>query len=320
MNGAKIARQLWAQLWEDYRQRVSYARIYEEMIREALGTVANDHIAWRSLRLSVNGVNLGIPYIAEMAEALGYEMAGEYEFRDRHLYARHYRHPEAETGDLPKLFISELVVEELPAEIAEAIVETVKTARFDRPNIEQILKTTSETEISSLLSSLFRSNPNNTLSSSPLPITASPRHRVHPWQPPKKSILEAINAVSQYGAWVLLHGYAVNHFTGYVNRQNTSQYPDIESTAKGLAARGVPMKEEIEGDAGTGLQQTATQAVVENVTVLDDRTGEPIQIPWTYAYYEIAQRHLVEVAPGRRELFDGFLGNQARHLFEMTRV
>ena len=80
------------------------------------------------------------------------------------------------------------------------------------------------------------------------------------------------------------------------------------------------MKAEIEGDAGTGLQQTATQAVVENVTVLDDRTGEPIQIPWTYAYYEIAQRHLVEVAPGRRELFDGFLGNQARHLFEMTRV
>jgi hypothetical protein len=44
-----------------------------------------------------------------------------------------------------------------------------------------------------------------------------------------------------------------------------------------------------------------------------------MQIPWTYAYYEIAQRYLVEVAPGKQELFQAFLGKNAQQLFEMTR-
>ncbi len=50
-----------------------------------------------------------------------------------------------------------------------------------------------------------------------------------------------------------------------------------------------------------------------------DTSGELIQIPWTYAYYEIAERALVEVTSGQRELFKGFLSPQARNLFEMTR-
>ena len=63
----------------------------------------------------------------------------------------------------------------------------------------------------------------------------------------------------------MLHGYAVNHFTGYVNRQNTAEYPDIDSTACGLAKLGVPMKAEIEGNDIIGLRQTATYAVNEMV-------------------------------------------------------
>jgi hypothetical protein len=59
-------------------------------------------------------VNLGIDYLGQLAEALGYEAAGEYSFPESHLYARHYRHPQQEEFDLPKLFISELIVDELP--------------------------------------------------------------------------------------------------------------------------------------------------------------------------------------------------------------
>ncbi|MHC5830660.1 MAG: 2-oxoadipate dioxygenase/decarboxylase family protein, partial [Nostoc sp.] len=87
-------------------------------------------------------------------------------------------------------------------------------------------------------------------------------------------------------------GYAVNHFTGYVNSQNTPEYPDIETTAAGLANLGVPMKAEIEGNIACGLRQTATQAATEMVTVLDDNSGAEIQIPWTYAYYESLERYL----------------------------
>lgn len=81
----------------------------------------------------------------------------------------------------------------------------------------------------------------------------------------------------------------------------------------------MPRKAEIEGSRDIGLLQTATCAVTEMVTALDDSSGEVIQIPWTYAYYEIAERHQVEVAPGKQALFEAFLGQNAQNLFEMTR-
>jgi hypothetical protein len=271
-----IAQQLWDTLWEDYSQRVPYARMYQKMIEDAGGSIANDHIAFRSLRLTTQNTNLGIPYLAKIIEPLGYKATGEYQFPESHLFARHYEH----SDDLPKVFISELIVDELPEAIAQDIHTSVATANL--------------TPVSYIF------------------------HR--PWLPPKKSIVEKVNAVSQYGAWVLIHGYCVNHFTGYVNRQNTPQYPDIEQTALGLAKLGIPMKAEIEGSYNTGLRQTATKAVTEMVSVQDDETLEIIQIPWTYAYYEIAERHLVLTENGEKILFSGFLDSQAKNLFEMTRL
>jgi hypothetical protein len=306
MKEIQIARQLWEHLWQDYSYRVKYARIYQQMIEEAGGKIANDHIAFRSLRLIVDRpkgkINLGIPYVANIIEALGYQVAGEYEFPDQYLFARHYRHPQQDHFDLPKLFISELIVDNLPPSITQQIEQTVSSGNFFHlPNLKnKIEKASTEIEVEQIVEQLQSAF-------------------VRPWEPPKRSVVEAVNAFSQYGAWILLHGYAVNHFTGYVNRQNTSSYPDIETTARGLAERGIPMKDYIEGSLGSGLRQTATKAVTEMVTVKDDLTGESIQIPWTYAYYEIAERNKVEVAPGQQALFEGFLGSQARNLFEMTR-
>ena len=52
------------------------------------------------------------------------------------------------------------------------------------------------------------------------------------------------------------------------------------------------MKKEIEGEKGTKLRQSSTEAAVVSVPVKDGmRTAE---IPWTYAYFEIAERHGLE--------------------------
>ncbi|MFS0519053.1 DUF1338 domain-containing protein [Nostoc sp. UIC 10607] len=299
----EIALNLWKLLWQEYSARVNHARTYQQMITAAGGTVTNDHIAFRSLRLLVDTpqgqVNLGIDYLAQLAEALGYEAAGEYNFAQTHLYARHYRHPQQEEIHLPKLFISELIVDELPANIAQLISKTVSSIPDKLTSPLSILKQDGNVEtIAKQFQQVF----------------------TRPWLPPQRSVVEEVNEVTQYGAWVLLHGYGVNHFTGYVNGQNTPQYPDIDSTASALANLGVPMKAEIEGNVACGLRQTATQAVTEMVTVLDDNSGTETQIPWTYAYYEIAQRYLVEVEPGKQVLFDAFLGSNAQQLFEMTRL
>jgi hypothetical protein len=299
----EIVVNLWKLLWQEYSARVNHARTYQQMITAAGGTVANDHIAFRSLRLLVDTpqgkVNLGIDYLAQLAEALGYLAAGEYTFGQTHLYARHYCHPQQEEFNLPKLFISELIVDELPANIAQLIIKTVSSIPNELTSPLTLLQKDANIEtIAKQLQQIF----------------------TRPWQPPRRSVVEQVNQVTQYGAWVLLHGYAVNHFTGYVNGQNTPEYPDIDTTADGLANLGVPMKAEIEGNVACGLRQTATQAVTEMLTVLDDNSGAEIQIPWTYAYYEIAQRYLVEVESGKQVLFDAFLGSNAQELFEMTRL
>ncbi len=297
MKSIEIANRLWDSLWQDYSHRVEYARIYQQTIQEAGHSIANDHIAFRSLGLTVNQsgekINLGIPYLAQIIEALGYIEAGQYEFPERYLKACHYRHPEQNRFNLPKLFISELVVDALPAALTRQIEETVSSGRFfHQPNLNEWLTTESPEAIVTQLQTVF----------------------ARPWQPPKRSLVEAVNAVTQYGAWVLLHGYAVNHFTGYINHHHTSIYSNIESTAQALAERGIPMKNEIEGSLGSGLRQTATVAVTEMVEVWEDTSDRLSQIPWTYAYYELAERNLVE-----GKLFEGFLNAQANNLFAMTK-
>ncbi len=301
MKPAEIAQQLWNLLWQDYRDRVTYARIYQQMIEEAGGSIANDHIAFRTLRLNIdqNGhsVRLGIPYLAKIAEALGYQQAGEYHFPEQFLYAHHYAHPDQNNYDLPKLFISELIVDDLPEDAANLIKETVQSGDFSwYPDFRSSINTLDQQTLLTQLAHLFK----------------------RPWQPPKKFMIEQVNAVSQYGAWVMLYGYSVNHFTGYVNRHQTAKYQTIEQTIAGLTNLGVPMKSSIEGSIESGLCQTATQAAIEPAWVEDD-TGKLIQIPWPYAYYEIAERHQIKNSAGDSVLFGGFLSAQAKQLFEMTR-
>jgi hypothetical protein len=306
MKTAEIAHQLWNLLWQNYRDRVTYARIYQQMIEEAGGSIANDHIAFRTLRLTINqagrSMQLGIPYLAKIVAALGYQPAGEYHFPAQFLYARHYVHPEQDNYDLPKLFISELIVDDLPENVATLIKETVQNGEFP---LSADLWPPAAIEASELERQVL--------------LTKLAQLFSRPWSPPQQSAVEQVNAISQYGAWVMIHGYSVNHFTGYVNCHHTTKYQTITQTSAGLTHLGVPMKSEIEGSMESGLCQTATQAVIEQVWVQDDATGTLQQIPWPYAYYEIAERHHIKNASGDAVLFTGFLSNQAQQLFEMTR-
>jgi len=77
------------------------------------------------------------------------------------------------------------------------------------------------------------------------------------------------------------------------------------------------MKETIEGEKGSKLQQSSTQAVKEEVNVRGEDGIE--KIVWTYAYYELVERGYI-TENGKQKLFSGFLGDQARHLFDMTQT
>jgi hypothetical protein len=288
--------ELFDTLWDRYRQRVSYVQIYEQVIQKAGATFFNDHIAFRTF--ACQQPHTGIASVSRIFEALGYRAAGNYHFEDKQLSAIHFQHPHPQ---FPKIFVSELKVWELPAAAAGVIHRALASHR-PAPS----------TELLAALQRLDRAD------SGLMREAVSTFHDL-PWQMPPRQDVTALNATSQYAAWVLVHGYNVNHFTSLINSHGVPALDDIEKTIAALSAAGVPMKKEIEGERGSKLRQSATDAVNIEVGVLDN--GAPRTMPWSYAYFELAQRdEYADPQTGKRVRFEGFLGPQATNLFEMTRV
>jgi hypothetical protein len=140
-----------------------------------------------------------------------------------------------------------------------------------------------------------------------------------PWAPPYESDVRELNKASQYGAWVLVHGNNVNHFTALINSHGVPALDCIEKTAAALATAGVPMKGAVEGERGARLRQTATEAVELPATMVG-AAGAAQEVQWPYAYFELAQRDTYRGADGDEERYEGFLSTQATNLFEMTRT
>lgn len=288
---------LFDRLWDRYRSRVSYVRDYEQLIADAHATFVNDHIAFRTL--AGQQPTTGIVSLSRIFEALGYAAAGCYQFPDKHLSSIHFQHP---NGQFPKIFISELRSWEL-SEAAQAIL--ARSLQGHRAPL-------SESVLARLL------HVNSATQAELLETVTSVFHDL-PWDVPEQADVAALNAESQFGAWTLVHGYNVNHYTALINSQGAPSLADIELTSAALQARRVPMKAEIEGARGSKLRQTATEAVHIDVPIRQH--GRLTTMPWTYAYFELAERGVItDPETGRSGRFEGFLGPQATNLFEMTRV
>jgi hypothetical protein len=301
----RLAIELFDALWRRYRERVSYVRDYEAVVSQLGATFVNDHIAFRTI--ATQQPTVGIATLARVFEALGYQAAGCYAFPDKHLGAIHYQHPRA---GFPKLFISELKTWEVDPAVRKILLRILKEHR--PPLADSLLASlqglddgvggrASNASHDKLLNQLVRFF-----------------HQL-PWPPPAQKDVVAVNKESQYAAWVMVHGYNVNHFTALINSQGVPQLADIERTIDRLSAAGVPMKTEIEGARGSKLRQTATEAVMLDVAVRGRQKQG--RMPWTYAYFELAERgEITDSETGRRGRFEGFLGPQATQLFEMTKI
>ena len=286
-------------LWDLYRQRLPYVEIFESLQQHPIGRVVQDHVAFRTFASVVGGHSTGIPTLSRIWEALGYRVEGVYAFPTQGLSALHLEHTTHPTV-FPKLFLSELRIWELPDE-ARAIVEEHLDTHYScnelasNDVLSRLLKfDLSHDEQDRLLEQCFLF------------------FETLPWKAPTKEAMHLLNQHSQYAAWVLVHGYKVNHFAALVDSVE-EVLASLEKTAF------VPMKASIEGAPMSKLRQTATLAVVTDVPiVLED--GTTSTMPWPYAYFEICERNHVLMADGTKQRFEGFLGAQATELFEMTRA
>lgn len=289
-------------LWKQYIERVQFASQYVDLVSEKGGKIVIDHIAFRTFNAHTGEQPEGIRAIKHILNFLEYKPVTKYSFTKKKLNAVHFEHPDS---TFPKIFVSQLEVSELPAWAQQMINDTIHNTTY--------LLSDKSIELLRIL----EENGTLPLEAADYLVADLVQYFRRPWNIPLKDEVLKINDLSQYGAWVLLHGNSVNHFAVLLNNQEVKEWPDLETTCSALAELGIPMKEDIEGEHGSKLRQSATLAIKEEVTVKLESGFE--KMIWTYAYLELVQRGHIE-ENGVRKLFSGFLGDQARHLFDMTQT
>jgi hypothetical protein len=225
--------ELLAALWRDYTATTPQAAAIHALFAVRGEEVVNDHVALRTYGLPT----VGLEVIARPFERLGWIAApDEYRFRDKHLRARYWRHPEA---DRPKVFISELIVGELSAAARaaiDALVAQVPAGFADRDDLPWAGR---------------------------------------PWRV-DTATYRALLAESEYAAWVAAFGFRVNHFTVDVNRLRTFAGLDAVNefvAARGFRlndAGGL-----VKGNPGEHLEQSSTRADEIDVDFADARLRVP---------------------------------------------
>ena len=90
------------EMWEDY---ISYTPSAEKISKLFGEKVINDHIAFRTLNLKQCNITKQADYLKQF----GYKVSGDYHFKKKNLDAIHLENIDQ---SLPKIFLSELILEE----------------------------------------------------------------------------------------------------------------------------------------------------------------------------------------------------------------
>lgn len=232
MEQIKTIGQLLDKMWIDYVAMNPQAQKIVKLIESNGDKVVNDHIALRTF----NHPKVCIDKIARPFLDSGYVESGEYHFEEKKLFAKHYEHPDE---DMPKIFISELLLE--------------KFSEKFQSKINQLLDQVSESTISQFdFTSIGR-----------------------PWNLSSVDY-EELQIESDYGAWVAAIGYRPNHFTIFINK--LKKYNDILELNKFLKDNGYKLNAsggEVKGSKDVYLEQSSTLADSVEVSFSDKKLVIP---------------------------------------------
>ncbi|OBT08272.1 succinyldiaminopimelate aminotransferase [Shewanella sp. UCD-FRSSP16_17] len=222
---------LFAALWQDYINMTPSADSIHQLLSKG-EPIINDHIALRTFNIAK--VNLSV--LAAHFESIGYVACGDYNFEQKKLVAKHFEHPDP---NQPKVFISELLVEEF-SQAAQTIIHGL---------IDQV--DVADTKADNFL--------------------YSGRH----WRVDLASY-NTLLAESEYAAWVAAIGYRANHFTVSINA--LPEFEKIEAVNEALKGAGFTLNTsggEVKGSPEVLLEQSSTMA---DRMVVDFADGE-LEIP-----------------------------------------
>ncbi len=203
-------------LWDDFVGIAPVAGKLRERFEAAGEVVKNDHVAFRTFDRGALALHALEPLIL----GLGYEFFEEYEFEQKKLRAKAYR-----LEGWPRIFISELLVDELP-EAARVIVERCAQAA---------------------------------------PPEAAKDERVffsgRLWPALRYDEYQRLADVSEYAAWLCALGMHANHFT--VSVGDLKQLSSLEQVVDFVLAAGMAINTSggaIKGTRADLLEQASTLA------------------------------------------------------------
>jgi hypothetical protein len=210
---------IFNRLWSDYiTQNPSAGKIYNLFIKEG-ENVVNDHIAFRTLDFpEINIDVLAKPFISN-----GYKAKGEYVFKEKHLFAKHFELEDDKNA--PRIFISQLILSDCSRFIQKALREALEKIDFKKINISELI----------FAGSVF--------------------------SPVSYETFKKLLAESEYAAWFYVFGFRVNHFTVSIN--SLKKYTNIYSVNELLKKNGFVLNSsggEIKGTPADLLEQSSTLA------------------------------------------------------------
>lgn len=240
---ANVVESLFADLWRDYSALNPLAYRVRDLFIAQGEEVLNDHVAFRTF----NHPTVDLDRFLKIFAQLGYVQGGKYHFKEKKLYAIHL---EPADTKLPKVFISQLLTEQLSAR-AQAIIHGL---------IAQIPHLYAERE----------------------DFIYSGR----PWAVSFSQYQELVQE-SEYAAWMAAFGFRVNHFTVSVN--HLRKYTTIAQVNQFLKSHGYQINSsggEIKGSPEVYLEQSSTLANKVSVQFSD---GE-FAIPSVYYEFALRYR------------------------------
>ena len=220
------------EMWEDYCQMNPSVKKIFDLFKANNSVVNNDHIALRTFDLpKVNIDVLAQPFLKN-----GYSYAGEYNFEQKKLFAKHL---EPSKPGLPKVFISQLLTKEFSKELQQTIAECV----------EQIPDAATRADN----------------------FTTSGLH----WKVDYSTYQKALEE-SEYAAWMLAFGFRPNHFTVFVNElEQFSELTELNEFIKANGFKLNSSGGEIKGSKEVLLEQSSTMAEAIPVEFSDGTQSIP---------------------------------------------
>lgn len=207
---------LFASLWQDYISITPSAHKIHDLLGQH-GDIVNDHIALRTFNLE----KVNLDKIASHFIKLGYEAKEDYNFEQKKLRAKHFEHPQA---GYPKVFISELLVEEFSENLQSLVKQMVD-------QIDEAAVAADD-------------------------FVYSGTH----WQVTAQQY-DSLLEESEYAAWMAAWGYRANHFTVSANHlQGMEQLENINTTLKDAGFELNTSGGEIKGGKDVCLAQSSTMA------------------------------------------------------------